>query len=141
MGMSFHASRTVATCHGYSDYYRTGLCGNDYPSVNARVTRVDLIDSTQKTRINAIFFNGIVLIEVACSSFPCTLSLYNAFMWTVCVKAAQSELNESDGRHERRMNVRSSVRLTADRHERHHVVFLNVYIDMFSLHLGEYIPG
>ena len=40
------------------------------------------------------------LIQVACSSFPCILSLYNVFMWTVNVKAAQSELNES-GRHAR----------------------------------------
>ena len=34
-------------------------------------------------------FNGIVLNQVACSSLPCTLSLYNAFMWTVSVKAGQ----------------------------------------------------
>ena len=40
-------------------------------------------------------FNGIVLIQVACSSLPCTLSLYNAFMSTVSVKAGQSELNEA----------------------------------------------
>ena len=41
-------------------------------------------------------FNGIVLIQVACSSLPCTLSLYNAFMWTVSLKAGQrrSEANE-----------------------------------------------
>ena len=44
------------------------------------------------------YFNGIVLIQVACSSFPRTLSLFYAFMWTVSVKAAQSELNESDAR-------------------------------------------
>ena len=35
-------------------------------------------------------FNGIELIQVACSSLPCTL--YNAFMWKVSVKAGQSEL-------------------------------------------------
>ena len=34
-------------------------------------------------------FNGIVLIQVACSSLSCTLSLYNVFMWTVSVKAGQ----------------------------------------------------
>ena len=76
-------------------------------------------------------FNGIVLIQVACSSFPRTLSLYDTFMWTVGVKAAQSELNESDGRpYERRNSVRTSVR-----HERtyHHVAFLNLYIDMSVL--------
>ena len=26
MGRSFRARRTVTTCHGSSDYYRTGLC-------------------------------------------------------------------------------------------------------------------
>ena len=34
-----------------------GLCCNDYPSINMRASasRIDFIDSTQKTRINAIF--------------------------------------------------------------------------------------
>ena len=45
--------------------------------------------------IEYAFFNGIELIQVAFSSLPCTLSLYNAFMWTVSVKAGQSELNEA----------------------------------------------
>ena len=67
------------------------------------------IGSTQKTRINAIFSSGIVLIQVACSSFPCTLSLYNAFMWTVSVKAVQSPLNESDGRTAVRTAVRPGI--------------------------------
>ena len=78
-------------CVTDSDYYRTGLCCNDYPSVN---TRVALTSSVRPSTMNKCdIFNGIVLIQVACSSFPCTLSLYNAFMWTVSVKAAQSELN------------------------------------------------
>ena len=51
-------------------------------------------------------FNGIV-IQVACSSFPCTLSLYNAFMWTVSVKAAQRELNESELHTDARRNAPS----------------------------------
>ena len=55
-----------------------------------RASGIDCIGSTQKTRINAIFFNRIVLIQVACSSFPCILSLYNTFMWTVSVKAAKA---------------------------------------------------
>ena len=40
-------------------------------------------------------------IRVACSSFPCILSLYNALMWT-SVTAAQSELNTSDEQPPRR---------------------------------------
>ena len=53
-------------------------------------------------------------------------------MWTVSVKAAQSELNEPDGRpYGRRNSVRTSVGPTSGRHERtyHHVTFLNLYID------------
>ena len=43
-------------------------------------------------------------------------------MWTVSVNAAQSELNESDGR-------------TYGRHERkHHVTFLNLYISILRLY-------
>ena len=44
--------------------------------------------------IDAIFY-GIVLIPLVRCSFRCTLSLYNAFMWTVCLKAGQSELNDT----------------------------------------------
>ena len=49
-------------------------------------------------------------------------------MWTVRVKAGQSELHESDGRPYGRRN---SDR-TAGRHERtcHHVTFSNLYIDI-----------
>ena len=47
-------------------------------------------------KINKVaIFNGIELIQVACSSLPYILSLYNAFMWKVSVKAGQSELNEA----------------------------------------------
>ena len=45
-------------------------------------------------------FNGIELIQVACSSLPCTLSLYNAFMWTLSVKAGQKR-TEARRRNER----------------------------------------
>ena len=48
--------------------------------------------------------NGIVLIQVACSSLPCTLSLYNAFMWTVSIKAGQKRTEE------RRTNERTNER-------------------------------
>ena len=58
-------------------------------------------------------FYVIVLIPLECCSCRCTLSLYNAFMWTVSVKAAQSELNESE------------LHTNEDRH----VTFLNLYID------------
>ena len=52
------------------------------------------IPSLAKVNVNkvAIFF-GIVLIPPVCCSCRCTLLLYNAFMWTVSVKAGQSELN------------------------------------------------
>ena len=46
-GRSFRASRTAAMCHRSSDYYRTGLWCNDYPSVNTRDGRIDFIGSTQ----------------------------------------------------------------------------------------------
>ena len=59
-----------------------------------RVPRVVLmVDVIVQGVYKVAIFNGIVLIQVACSSLPCTLSLYNAFMWTVSVKAGQSELN------------------------------------------------
>ena len=62
-------------------------------------------------------FNGIELIQVACSSLPCTLSIYNAFMWTFSVKAGQSELDEA-----RVINEHTKERT-------HHETFLNLYID------------
>ena len=58
MGRSFRTSRIAAMCHRSSDYYRTGLCCDDYPSVNTRDGRIDFIGSTQKTRINAIFLRN-----------------------------------------------------------------------------------
>ena len=60
--------------------------------------------------------NGIELIPVACSSLPCTLSLYNAFMWTVSVQAGQSELNVA-----RVTNEQTKERT-------HHVTFFNLYM-------------
>ena len=63
-------------------------------------------------------FNGIELIQVECSSRPCTLSLYNAFMWTVSVKAGQSELNEA-----RLTNERTKKR---KKERTHHVDFLKM---------------
>ena len=51
---------------------------------------------------------GTTVIHAVCSSFPCILSLCNAFMWIFSVKADQSELNESDGgRHEGRPRART----------------------------------
>ena len=66
----------------------------------------------------AIFY-GIVLIPCVCCSCRCTLSLYNAFTWTVSVKAGQSELNEARVRPEH-MNAQTPY---------HHATFLNLYID------------
>ena len=37
---------------------------------------IELLDSKQKTWIKAIFFDGIVRIELACCFFRCTCSLY-----------------------------------------------------------------
>ena len=57
-------------CVTDSDYYRTGLCCNEYSSVNTRVAltkhRFDTVNMNK-----CDIFNGIVLIQVACSSFPC----------------------------------------------------------------------
>ena len=60
MGRSFRASSTAAMCHRSSNYYRTGLCCNDYPSINTRDGRIDFISSTQKPN-KCDIFNGIVL--------------------------------------------------------------------------------
>ena len=70
------------------------------------------------------------MIQIAYSSLPGTLSLYNAFMWTVSVNAAQSELNESDGRPNATHNEGSPY---------HRVTFLNLYIPCrcFSFQLLE----
>ena len=63
------------------------------------------------SKLNKVaIFNGIELIQVACSSRPCTLSLYNAFMWTVSVKAGQSELNEARLTNERTNEQRNARR-------------------------------
>ena len=60
--------------------------------------------SPQNTRINAIFLTKSYWFKLHVLPFH---SLYNVFTWTVSVKAAQSELNESaEGRHERRTSVR-----------------------------------
>ena len=83
-------------------------------------------------------FNGIILIQVACSSLPCTLSLYNAFMWTVSVKAGQSDLKRVQETNEGTKEQRKE--------QTHHVTFLNLYIDnyyfcflgRFSWNIGKY---
>ena len=47
-------------------------------------------------------------------------------MWTVSIKPARTKLNESDGRPPRTAYLR-----TSGHHERkHHVTFLNLYIDL-----------
>ena len=63
-----------------------------------------------------------LLIPHVCCCCRCTLSLYNAFMWTVGVKAGQSELNGAE----------HTSACTHTRTLYHHVAFLNWYIDVFS---------
>ena len=69
-------------------------------------------------------FNGIILILVACSSLPCTLSLYNVFMSTISVKAGQKRTEA------RRTKEWTNTHTKKGRKERtHHVDFLNLLVD------------
>ena len=83
----------------------------------------------------ADYYSRIGAYEVACSSFPCrpTLSLYNAFMLTVSLKAAQSELNESDGRPPRTAYVRTSDRRPRRTTSRYLLKFIYRYCDIIPL--------
>ena len=54
-------------------YYRICLCCNDYLSVNMRVALNSL---PRKSKRGYVFVYGIILIQFACSSFRCTLSVY-----------------------------------------------------------------
>ena len=94
----------MATCRGYNEHIGPESIGH------FKVCKVNKV----------AIFNGIELIQVACSSLPCTLSLYNAFTWTVSVKAGQSELNEARVINEQRHKQRQE--------RTHHVTFLNLYI-------------
>ena len=67
--------------------------------------------------------NGIVLIQVACSSYRCTLSC----VYVHSVTGGHSELNEARVTNERRNKRRK---------ERTHHVTLNLYIDDSVLVLG-----
>ena len=56
--------------------------------------------------IEFLFVYGIILIPLVRCSFRCTLSLYNAFMWTISVKDGQSEhngLRRNEGKNEQTM--------------------------------------
>ena len=78
--------------------------------------------------IKSRFVYLIVLIPLECCSCRCTLSLCNAFMRTVSLKAGQSGLNGTRT-HERtneRKNERTDERTNPRTH--HHVTFLNLYL-------------
>ena len=64
-------------------------------------------------------FNGIVLIQVACSSLQCTHSLDNAFMWTVSVNVGQKQTEARQTKEQR----------NTGKERTHHVTFLNLLID------------
>ena len=71
------------------------------PANSGDSSRIEMSTSVEKVlahfkicKVNEVtIVNGIVLIPLVRCSFRCTLSLYNAFIWTVSVKADQSELN------------------------------------------------
>ena len=60
--------------------------------------------------------------RASCMFFPSMYTFINAFLWTVSVKAGQSELNEA---------MVTNEETNKQRKERtHHVTFLNLYIDV-----------
>ena len=71
-------------------------------------------------------FYVIDLLE--CCSCRCTISLYNAFMWTVSVKTAQSELNQSELHTNKRTHARTHARTDEGSH-----ATLSLYIYCISL--------
>ena len=71
------------------------------------------------------YFSGMLLIELACSSFRCTLSLYWQCVYVPSATAGQSELNEP--------RIWAGNKHPNTRTPYHHVAFFNLYTDVLPI--------